>query len=297
MEEQCLLCPRECRVDRNNRRGFCGLGTEATVAKVMLHPWEEPCICYGKGSGAVFFSGCQLKCVFCQNYEISCKPKGKAFTSEELAALFLNLEEQGACNVNLITATPHLEAVIPALEKAKTLGLKIPVVFNCGGYEKAETIRRLSGLVDVYLPDFKFFDPSLSSKYASCSDYADKATTAIREMILQKSQLTFEGDRLTSGVIIRHLVLPGCSKDSLEIINILTDLKKIGEFALSLLWQYTPTHKTDCYPEINRRVTRLEYERVYRFVEKSDFPLVYTQEKESASTAFIPDFSVKFLDK
>jgi len=291
---QCTLCPRNCKVDRTKDAGFCGASFLPTVAKVMLHQWEEPCICYDKGSGAVFFSGCQLRCVFCQNHEISSKLSGKELDCDSLSDLFLMLEQKGACNVNLVSATPYLQTVIPALEKAKLKGLSIPIVFNSGGYESVDSIKTLQGLVDVYLPDFKFYSSELSSSYAKASDYQERALECILEMVNQTGAPTFSENHLLRGVIIRHLVLPGSSDDSVKILELLSKELSSDSVILSLMRQYTPMFRAKEFPKLNRRITTLEYNRVVKAAEKFGFKSVYTQKAESVGVEYVPDFSTFF---
>lgn len=288
----CTLCPRECKVDRNKALGFCKAPLSPTIAKVMLHLWEEPCICYGAGSGAVFFSGCQLKCVFCQNHKISCNIAGETLSALQLCDTFLSLQEKGACNINLVSPTPYLDTLIIALEKAKKHGLLIPVVMNSSGYEKADSIRALSGLVDIYLPDFKFADPHLSQNYANAPDYPAIALRAIEEMTNQIRGLLWDGDKLLRGVLVRHLILPGHSHDSIQILEKLANVLSPECIVLSLMRQYTPMHQANQFPNLTRRVTTMEYERVVQKAEELGFPYIYTQAKESATTAFVPDFKV-----
>ncbi len=290
---ECNLCPRGCSIDREKQLGFCGAGPLPTVAKIMLHQWEEPCICYGAGSGAIFFSGCQLRCVFCQNHIISNDPIGETMDRNRLCRTFLKLEEKGACNINLVSATPHLNEVIPALKLAKEQGLSLPVVWNSGGYETEESIARLEGLVDIYLPDFKFYDPQKGLDYAGAREYPQVAKCALLAMQKQVGTLLWEEDKLKRGVLLRHLVLPGNTKDSIAILDWLADQFPPEAIALSLLWQYTPMHKAKTIPELNRKVTKLEYQRIVKRAEELGFQTVYTQEKSSATEAFTPDF----LDK
>lgn len=287
----CSLCPRKCKTDRKENTGFCGATEKVLLAKVMLHQWEEPCICYGAGSGALFFSGCQLKCAFCQNHEISFQITGNAVTKEDLLKIFFELEEKGACNINLVSPTPHLWALIPVLEKAKAKGLKIPIVLNSGGYESAEVIKKLEGLIDIYLPDFKFFDPKLSQKLAAAKDYQEYCTSSLQEMYRQTGKPLWDGEKLKKGLMIRHLILPGHTDDS---INILKEIRKHFEkdcVILSLLRQYIPCHKANDFPELQRCLTSLEYQKVLNAAEEMGFDYLYTQKKESASSDFIPDFS------
>lgn len=287
----CTLCPRECGVDRARERGFCGIGSDMMIAKVMLHRWEEPCICYGEGSGAVFFSGCQLKCVFCQNHPISYGCAGRAVSSDELSRMFLKLQGLGACNINLVSPTPHLDHVVPALRKAKESGLTIPVLYNSGGYEKTETIAALSGLIDIYMPDFKFYTEEEARSFASASNYKETAEAAIAEMVRQLGSPVWEGDKLKSGVLVRHLVLPGHTKSSEGILERLCQRFGKDGIVLSLMRQYTPMHKAKDFPCLSRKLTTLEYDRVVKRANELGFSFVITQKKESAVEDFVPDFS------
>ena len=288
----CKLCPRYCKIDRDKQIGFCGASGLPTVAKAMLHRWEEPCICYGKGSGAIFFSGCQLKCVFCQNSEISRQLHGKELNADHLAALFLSLQEQGACNINLVSPTPYLNTVIPALEHARKAGLSIPIVFNSGGYENVESLKKLDGLIDIYLPDFKFHSKELSARYAKATDYAERCFTSLVEMHRQTGKPQFQNTSLSKGMIVRHLILPGCTSDSMKILECLADLFSSDDIILSLMRQYTPLVNKADFPELSRPITSLEYNRVVQTAQKLGFTYVYTQKKQSVGEEFIPDFSI-----
>ena len=291
----CMLCPRNCKTDRMKAHGFCGASHLPTVSKIMLHQWEEPCICYGKGSGAVFFSGCQLRCVFCQNHEISSKLCGKEFSRDALCDLFFRLEQKGACNINLVSPTPYLDTIIPALEQAKTKGLSIPILYNSGGYESLNSLRRLDGLVDIYLPDFKFYSEELSTRYAKACNYAKCALEAIREMVRQTGSPLRNDERLQKGVIVRHLVLPGASADSVTILRTLAEHFHRDEIILSLMRQYTPVFKAENFPELSRKITSLEYNRVLKEAQRLGFVDVYTQSAESIGDKYIPNFS--FFDE
>ena len=288
----CTLCPRKCNIDRSKAKGFCGASEIPTVSKVMLHQWEEPCICYGNGSGAVFFSGCQLRCVFCQNHEISSNLMGKEVNSADLSDLFLHLEERGACNINLVSPTPYLATIIPAIEKAKVHGLAIPILFNSGGYESVEALTHLEGLVDIYLPDFKFYSKDLSIRYAKASDYAERALDSITEMVRQTAAPQWNGEHLKKGVILRHLVLPGASSDSVAIIRTLAERFKKDSLILSIMRQYTPLHRAKDFPELCRKITSLEYNRVIEAAKELGFLNIYTQRSESVGKKYVPDFSV-----
>lgn len=291
MAQTCILCPRNCKIDRETTVGFCGAPVLPRVAKVMLHPWEEPCICEGKGTGAVFFSGCALRCVFCQNHEISREIRGEEMNERALALCFLDLQERGASCLDLVSPTPYLDTLIPALKLAKKEGLSLRVVYNTSGYEKVESLKRLEGLVDVYLPDLKYRNAGFAQRYSGAADYFDYAFPALMEMHRQTGDPVIDGQRLLRGVIVRHLVLPGLWQDSLAILQALFDAFGTNGVILSLMRQYLPCFRAKDYPEINRRLTSLEYDRVTSFADKLGFARVYTQAKESATADFIPDFT------
>ncbi len=248
--------------------------------------WEEPCISGERGSGAVFFTGCPLHCVFCQNAKISGGGVGRAVSAEELSQIFLSLEDSGVHNLNLVTATQYADGVIYALGKIKDR-LKIPVVWNSGGYERTETLKRLDGLVDIYLPDIKYMDSGLSEKYSHAPDYFDRASAALAEMVRQCGKRVMRDGLMKRGVIVRHLILPGASRDSVEIIKWLNENYSKDEIAVSLMSQYTPMPGVP--KELSRRITSFEYNRVKRALEKTDFE-GYTQQRTSAGAAYIPPF-------
>lgn len=290
--ENCTLCPRECGADRAVRTGVCRAPRKAVVAKVMIHTGEEPCIGFFPGAGAVFFSGCPLRCVFCQNHEISWNIRGEECDADALCETFLKLQEKGAACLDLVSPTPYLRTIVPALEKAKKSGLAIPVVYNTGSYEKAESLKILDGLVDIYLPDLKFYSSALSSRYAACRDYAEKAFTALDEMLRQAPRLVWkEPGKLGRGVIVRHLILPGQTNDSIALLSALAARAEPHSLILSLMRQYTPCHKAGEFPELNRKLTSLEYRKVVDRAFDLGFTNVYTQGKDSAGTELIPDFS------
>ena len=259
----CQLCPRECGADRiHGQTGFCGMTDELMAARAALHYWEEPCISGTEGSGAVFFSGCTLRCVFCQNAEIAAGHAGKMLSVDRLADIFLELQEKKANNLNLVTATHFLPFILPALEKAKAHGLKIPVVYNTGGYEKTEIIKMLDGIVDIWLPDHKYRSSELSGKYSRAKDYPEKAASALEQIVKQTGEPVFD-DRgmMKKGVIVRHLVLPGYISDSKDVLEYLWD--HFGnKIYVSIMSQYTPLSHVTAWPELNRRVTQEEYEEV-----------------------------------
>lgn len=293
MTEYCNLCPRNCGVDRRGgERGFCGCGAEAHVSRISLHRWEEPPISGEKGSGTIFFSGCSLRCVFCQNREISRGEVGRALSPAQLADTMRALGDMGAHNINLVTPTHYLDAVIPALEAVKpTLG--IPVVYNCGGYESVGSLKRLRGLVDVYLPDCKYYSSELSARYSGAPDYFEVASRALTEMYGQVGRAVISDGLMTGGLMIRHLVLPGCRRDSIALLSRLAELLPAGEVRLSLMRQFTPEFVSrEDYPELCRRITSFEYDSVLREAERLGFT-GYSQSLGSESSEFTPDFNTR----
>lgn len=285
----CILCPRQCGVDRTKQTGYCGTGSLPKVARAAKHHWEEPCISGTEGSGTVFFSGCTLGCVFCQNREISRGGIGREVTVEHLADIFKRLEGQGVHNLNLVTPTHFTPQILQALELAKPA---VPVVMNCGGYERVETLRQWEGKVQVYLPDLKYFSPELSAKYSAAPDYFAVAAKAILEMHRQQPELVWEGDLLKRGLIVRHLVLPGCMKDSLELLDFLDNNLPKDSFLLSLMSQYTPNENCKGFPEINRRVTTYEYRKVADRAAELGFS-GFAQDRRSAKEEYTPPFDLE----
>ncbi len=284
----CNLCPRKCNACRTEHQGngFCDAGTLPVVARVAPHFGEEPCISGTKGSGTVFFSGCTLKCVYCQNYEISDGHKGRAVTPKELADCYKRLEEQGVHNINLVTADHYVTAVAESLDIYKP---SVPVVYNCSGYTSPKTLSILDGLVDIYLPDFKYSDDALAIKYSSAPNYVNTATAAIKEMIFQVGTPVIDEDgMMKKGVIVRHLILPSHTKNSLGVLDIIKRSYD-KQVLVSLMCQYVPVNKAHDFPKINRTITRREYEKV-----KSELYALgldgFTQDLTSASTDFIPDW-------
>lgn len=297
--QDCRLCPRMCHADRmhpdGKKPGFCQSGATAKLARAALHHWEEPCISGTGGSGAVFFSGCTLGCCFCQNHFISHQKFGREVTIQELSAIFLRLQNQGAHNINLVTATHYLPSVTAALCLARP-GLAIPVVYNCGGYERPEIIKALAPYVDIWLPDLKYYDSALSQRYSKAKDYFTQASRAIIQMISQTGPPVMdEKGILKSGVIIRHMVLPGQKEDSLKLLAWVKDSLPAGYYRLSLLSQYTPCYlvKDTCdYPELNRRITTYEYEKVVDYAIELGLTDGYMQEKSSAKEEYTPPFNL-----
>lgn len=287
----CTFCPRKCGADRTKAAGFCGGRDRLTAARASLHLWEEPPLSGTRGAGTVFFSGCSLHCRFCQNSVISEVPYGKDITPERLCDIFLELQSQGAHNIDLVTAGHFLPYVIPALEMAKP-SLSIPIVYNSGGYEFAEALRALDGLVDIYLPDFKFFSPETARLYANAPDYPEIAEAALREMLRQVGKPVFDGDLLKRGVILRHLVLPAHRHESIALLRHLAETFGTDRFLLSLMSQYTPMRHDDQFPELNRRITKMEYRSVAETAAELGFQ-GFTQDKSSAEPTYTPDFSLQ----
>ncbi len=286
----CRLCPRECSVSREEKRGFCREGTSARIARADLHMWEEPCISGTGGSGAVFFSGCTLGCVFCQNHEISHKGKGAEISDDELCDIFLRLEDKGAENINLVNPTHFTDNITRALDKARHR-LKIPVVWNSGGYESTETIRRLSGYVDVFLPDFKFASSELSLRYAGVRDYCERALAAILQMKENVGYPVFDSrGMMVRGFLIRHLVLPSGMRDSMRILELVADSFDRDRVHVSIMCQFFPAHRASEFPELSRKLTTLEYQRVLEHAESLGLVHGYRQLRESASGGFVPEF-------
>ncbi len=286
----CTLCPRMCRADRTEHLGYCGVPHLPKVARVGLHAWEEPCISYGAGSGTVFFSGCPLGCVFCQNDEISRGKKGTVIDIRALADEFLHLQDMGAVNINLVTPTHYVSAIIAALECVKD-ALDIPVVYNCGGYERVETLEMLRGYVDIFLPDIKFFSSEDSLRYAGVSDYFERAWAALKRMYELVGYAVFDGDgHMQKGVLTRHLLLPGKLAASKAIFDRIAAEYDTSRFAISLMSQYFPTENCKNYPEIDRKVTSLEYMRLVEYADSLGFRVGFLQDKTSAKKEYVPTF-------
>ncbi len=292
--ESCSLCPRNCGVNRHESTGFCGCGDTIKAARAALHHWEEPCISGSRGSGTVFFSGCTLGCCFCQNYTISQENFGKEITSSELARIFIRLQEEGAHNINLVTATQYLPSVLKALDLIKPK-LLIPVVYNCGGYESEDIIKELASYIDVWLPDLKYFSSERSSRYSKASDYFDAASKAIKQMIRQTGAPQFDSDGvlMKKGVIIRHMVLPGAKEDSIRLLHWMKDELPEGMYYISLLSQYTPFYRSESFPEINRRITSYEYGKVVDEAIRLGLDQGFMQEKSSAKEEYTPPFDLE----
>ena len=284
----CNACPRKCGVDRSKKSGFCGAGESFVVARAAKHFWEEPPISGTNGSGAVFFSGCNLRCVFCQNFEVSRAKCGKEITDKRLTEIFDSLISEGAHNLNLVTATQYSERLSEILRDYHS---PVPVVYNCGGYESLETLRRLEGLIDIYLPDLKFFDPERSMRYCGAADYFETASAAILEMRRQQPEDVFEDGLMKKGLIIRHLVLPKNVNQSRRIFEWIKENLGAKTY-ISLMAQYTPCGELESFPELQRRITRREYEKAVCSLEDLGFENVFLQELDSAAEQFIPAFDL-----
>ena len=297
--EICNICPIECGADRRNSVGFCGVGKDTYVARAALHMYEEPCISGTKGSGTIFFCGCNLSCVFCQNYDISseCNNKGKIVDANSLAEIMIYLQEKGANNINLVTPTPHILLIMEAIAIAKNKGLNIPIVYNTNGYEKVETLKMLEGLVDIYLPDFKYATDKLAVKFSSAPDYFNIASNAIKEMYRQVGLLVVDDNGIAKkGLIIRHLVLPCCVDETRKILDYLSD-NFPSDICISLMSQYVPDYKAVNMPPLNRKLLKREYERAVDYCISKGFTNVFIQKMSSAERIYTPDFNIMFEDK
>lgn len=289
--ENCLLCPRKCGINRAaGQTGVCGVSAEIRVARAALHYWEEPCISGEKGSGAVFFSGCSLHCVFCQNREISDGKAGKIISKERLRDIFLELKAKGANNINLVTPGQYIPDIVWAVRDARRYGMELPIVYNTSGYENADELKQLEGIVDVYLPDFKYMDSALSAKYSRAKDYPSVAKQAISEMVRQQPGVVIDDATglIQKGVIVRQLLLPGHVNDAKVILKYLHDTYQDSIY-ISMMSQFTPIALKD-YPEINRTVTRREYERLIDYAIKIGITNAFIQEGNVAKDSFIPAF-------
>ncbi len=289
----CTLCPRRCVVDRTKKRGYCHAPDGFLVARAALHQWEEPCISHIGGSGTVFFAGCNLSCVFCQNHAISRGDAGALISGSRLAEIFLELAEQGAENINLVTPSHYTDRLIPVLRRAKAAGLTLPIVWNSSAYETAESLRALSGLVDVYLPDFKFIDAKTAQRYANAPDYPEVALAAIDEMVRQcPTPVLDENGKMTRGVIVRHLVLPSHVGAAKRALKTLFDRYGNGLY-YSIMRQYTPMDTLEEYPELSRPITDREYGKVCAFAAELGIENGFLQEGDSVGESFIPAFDLQ----
>ncbi len=296
--QSCSLCPRNCHADRlEGRNGYCGMDQKLRVARAALHMWEEPCISGTRGSGAVFFSGCNLRCCFCQNRDIAIGNSGMEITVERLAEIFLELQEKDAANINLVTGTHYIPQIIKALDSARKQGLKIPVVYNSSGYENVDALKLLDGYVDVYLPDYKYAQSTLAEQFSHAPDYPERALEAVAEMVRQTGIPEFDTNGyIQKGTIVRHLVLPGHTKNSEEVLRILN--QKFGnQIYISIMSQYTPVFQHKIYTELNRHVTKREYRKVLKYAFETGIENGFFQDGESAEESFIPPFDYTGVKK
>ena len=289
--ENCLLCPRKCGINRRTgQTGVCGVSSEIKVARAALHYWEEPCISGKRGSGAVFFSGCSLHCVFCQNREISDGKEGKVISKERLSDIFMELADKGANNINLVTPGQYIPDIVWAVNDAKSRGMKLPIIYNTSGYENVTELKLLEGIVDVYLPDFKYMDSTLSARYSRTKDYPSVAKQALSEMVRQQPDVVIDDATglIQKGVIVRQLLLPGHVNDAKAVLKYLYDTYHDHVY-ISMMSQFTPIALKD-YPEINRTVTKREYERLVNYALEIGITNAFIQEGDVAKDSFIPAF-------
>lgn len=289
--ENCLLCPRKCGINRRTgQTGVCGVSSEIKVARAALHYWEEPCISGKRGSGAVFFSGCSLHCVFCQNREISDGKAGKVISKERLSDIFMELADKGANNINLVTPGQYIPDIVWAVNDAKSRGMKLPIIYNTSGYENVTELKLLEGIVDVYLPDFKYMDSTLSAMYSRAKDYPSVTKQALSEMVRQQPDVVIDDATglIQKGVIVRQLLLPGHVNDAKAVLKYLYDTYHDHVY-ISMMSQFTPIALKD-YPEINRTVTRREYERLVDYALEIGITNAFIQEGDVAKDSFIPAF-------
>lgn len=289
--ENCLLCPRKCGINRRTgQTGVCGVSSEIKVARAALHYWEEPCISGKRGSGAVFFSGCSLHCVFCQNREISDGKAGKVISKERLSDIFMELADKGANNINLVTPGQYIPDIVWAVNDAKSRGMKLPIIYNTSGYENVTELKLLEGIVDVYLPDFKYMDSTLSARYSRAKDYPSVAKQALSEMVRQQPEVVIDDATglIQKGVIVRQLLLPGHVNDAKAVLKYLYDTYHDHVY-ISMMSQFTPIALKD-YPEINRTVTKREYERLVNYALEIGITNAFIQEGDVAKDSFIPAF-------
>lgn len=289
--ENCLLCPRKCGINRSTgQTGVCGVSSEIKVARAALHYWEEPCISGKRGSGAVFFSGCSLHCVFCQNREISDGKEGKVISKERLSDIFMELAGKGANNINLVTPGQYIPDIVWAVNDAKSRGMKLPIIYNTSGYENVTELKLLEGIVDVYLPDFKYMDSTLSARYSRAKDYPSVAKQALSEMVRQQPDVVIDDATglIQKGVIVRQLLLPGHVNDAKAVLKYLYDTYHDHVY-ISMMSQFTPIALKD-YPEINRTVTKREYERLVNYALEIGITNAFIQEGDVAKDSFIPAF-------
>ena len=293
--KKCNLCPRNCLVDRTINTGVCGMHDKLVVARTSLHMWEEPCISGETGSGTIFFTGCNLKCIFCQNHEISTDLIGQEITIENFSDICINLEKKGANNINLVTPTHFVPLIIDGIKLARKKGLKIPIVYNTSGYEKVETIKMLDGIVDIYLPDFKYFNDEYAIKYSHVNNYFENCHLALEEMYRQVGKPKFNKDGImTKGIIVRHMMLPGLLEDSKEVLKYLYNIYQ-NNIYISIMNQYTPIKKFDRYKELNNKISDNDYNELIDYAIDLGIEKAFIQEGETQTESFIPNFKNQTL--
>ena len=286
----CTICPRNCKINRNIEKGICGVDNTIRIGRIAPHFWEEPCISGEKGSGTIFFAGCNLKCVYCQNEKLSRARVGQEYSIEELTSEMIKLQELGVHNINLVTPTHYTLQIAQALRLAKEKGLTLPIVYNTSGYEKVGSLRLLDGLVDVYMPDFKYISDELAEKYSRANDYPQMAKEAIKEMVRQVGEAVFDDNgMMKKGVLVRHLVLPGMTEHSKDVIRYLYETYR-DEVFISIMNQYTPFGDLENFPELKRSLTEEEYEEVVNYAIELGIENGFIQEGETSSESFIPEF-------
>ena len=288
---KCNICPRNCNINRSVEKGFCGMNDKMKVARFSLHKWEEPVISGDNGSGTIFFVGCNLGCIYCQNYKlINNDDIGREISIDDFAHICLKLQEKGAHNINIVTGTHFIPLIRDGIVKSKELGVTIPFVYNTSSYEKVESLKELDGLIDIYLPDLKYYDNDISMKYSKCNNYFEYASKAIDEMYRQVGTYKIKDDLMKKGMIVRHLLLPGHLEDSKKIIKYLYDKYKDNIY-ISIMNQYTPVNKTK-YDNLNRKVTDEEYDELINYALDLGIKNAFIQEGETQSESFIPDFDI-----
>ena len=291
--ENCILCPRECGVNRYEKTGACKVGATLKISRAALHMWEEPCISGNEGSGTIFFSGCNMGCIYCQNIAISTGKRGKEVFIDELADMMLDLMGQGANNINLVTPSHYVPSIVPAIKLAKSKGMNLPIVYNTSAYEKVETLKLLEGLIDIYLPDFKYLDSESGKKYSYTPDYPEVAKKAIAEMVRQIPKVEFdEKGIMQKGVIVRHLLLPGHLQEAKHIVGYLHEAYG-DQIYISLMSQYTPMSDFEKYPNLNEKVKKRNYDKLIDYAVSVGVEQAFIQEGDVASESFIPEFDME----
>lgn len=294
---KCNLCPRNCNMNRYEQTGFCNIDNHIYLARCDLYHYEEPCISGTHGSGTIFFSGCNLKCIYCQNYEIANNQIGKKVSINRLKEILLELQEKGAHNINLVTPTMYIPMIKKALIMAKKDGLHIPIVYNSSGYENVSSLKELDGLIDIYMPDFKYINNDVAIKYSKCPNYVENVKLALKEMYRQTGKNKFDKNQImTKGVLVRHLILPNQLESTKKILSYLYETYKDNIY-ISIMNQYTPLKQVKKIKELNRKITTKEYEEIIDFAIKIGIKNAYVQDKETANESFIPKFDYTGVDK